>query len=715
MDLDTNQPCPGGTGKKIRFCCKDLTRELDKIVRLMEGGQRKAAVEAADKALGSHGDRACLYALKAEAQAEAGDADGAKSTMVAFAEKFPDNSAALAEGAMAAMEDGRAAEAVDLLQSAVERSGETIDSRVYGAFGLLAQGLLLLGNMPAARAHLMMQADLSRGRDPAPLELLTRIDRAPQTPLLFKFSLDLEDQAPAGAAWQSELTQAIEKAHRGEWRNALAAMRALAERNPNVPVLRRNVALLASRLGDKEAAARAWSEYAALESVSWDDRVEAEAIAELLEPAGEEDELDEVKLTYSVADVERLTERLLSDSRMIAYEGDLSELVEENETPPKSAFHLLDRSEKQPEGAELTIDTVPNVLGALFLHGKRTDREARLEFEATRDDRLPAAQALLSEIGGDALGPVVSEEVTGKTSRVLATLSWQWRFPPHVPQERRRELMEEKRRQLIFTKWPEIPRAHLDGRTPRTAAGEGKLRARVAGAVLVLEQMGEQLKWGLDFNQLRQDLGLPRAEPIGAAGVDIRRLPLTRFSRLELEKLSDDDLAIAFHRAAAGYYIEALDRLAREVIRRGTLDEKVDLAGVHRILSQTSQTPEEALDHLRRCREIILKRGESPASLLLEEMRLRMLTGHGVEECNRLLQQIRSNHMNEPGVAQALYQTLVEFGVITPDGRPAAGRRPPGDTVAEAAAPADTAKLWTPNAPAPAPEKKSALWTPGMD
>jgi hypothetical protein len=63
-------------------------------------------------------------------------------------------------------------------------------------------------------------------------------------------------------------------------------------------------------------------------------------------------------------------------------------------------------------------------------------------------------------------------------------------------------------------------------------------------------------------------------------------------------------------------------------------------------------------------------------------------------------------------VAQALYQTLVEFGIISPDGRPAP-RPTAGETVTEAAAPAEASKLWTPDAPAPAAEKKkSALWTP---
>jgi hypothetical protein len=170
-------------------------------------------------------------------------------------------------------------------------------------------------------------------------------------------------------------------------------------------------------------------------------------------------------------------------------------------------------------------------------------------------------------------------------------------------------------------------------------------------------------------------------------------------------------LAIAYQRAAMGQHIDALEHFAREILRRPELAEKVDLAGVHRILSQTSHDPAEALAHLRQCRDIVVKRGESPAGLLLEELRLRLLTGQDVDECNRILQQIRANHIQEPGVGQALYQTLVEFGIISPDGRPAS-RHAAGETVTEAAAPAEAAKLWTPDAPAPAPEKKSALWTP---
>ena len=33
MSLDPYAPCPGGTGKKIKFCCPDLVGDLEKWMK----------------------------------------------------------------------------------------------------------------------------------------------------------------------------------------------------------------------------------------------------------------------------------------------------------------------------------------------------------------------------------------------------------------------------------------------------------------------------------------------------------------------------------------------------------------------------------------------------------------------------------------------------------------------------------------------------------
>jgi hypothetical protein len=49
MAIDPYSPCPGGTGKKIKFCCSELMGDLEQIERLTEGQQYAAALAEVDR------------------------------------------------------------------------------------------------------------------------------------------------------------------------------------------------------------------------------------------------------------------------------------------------------------------------------------------------------------------------------------------------------------------------------------------------------------------------------------------------------------------------------------------------------------------------------------------------------------------------------------------------------------------------------------------
>ena len=49
MAIDPYAACPGGTGKKVKFCCDDLTGDLEQIDRLIEGDQISAALEQVER------------------------------------------------------------------------------------------------------------------------------------------------------------------------------------------------------------------------------------------------------------------------------------------------------------------------------------------------------------------------------------------------------------------------------------------------------------------------------------------------------------------------------------------------------------------------------------------------------------------------------------------------------------------------------------------
>ena len=51
MSIDAYSLCPGGTGKKIKFCCGDFLPELQKIDRMFEGEQYLACLQHIDRLL----------------------------------------------------------------------------------------------------------------------------------------------------------------------------------------------------------------------------------------------------------------------------------------------------------------------------------------------------------------------------------------------------------------------------------------------------------------------------------------------------------------------------------------------------------------------------------------------------------------------------------------------------------------------------------------
>ena len=59
MAIDSYAPCPGGTGKKIKFCCSDLVGDLEQLDRLIEGDQITAALDQALEELRPH--HLCTY------------------------------------------------------------------------------------------------------------------------------------------------------------------------------------------------------------------------------------------------------------------------------------------------------------------------------------------------------------------------------------------------------------------------------------------------------------------------------------------------------------------------------------------------------------------------------------------------------------------------------------------------------------------------------
>ncbi len=712
MAIDPYAFCPCGSGKKIKFCCSDLVHELDKIHRMLEGDQRAACLDYIESLETKFPDRASLLSIKAMLQAQLGLETKAEATLAHFREKFPGNPVALAETAtLIAAKDGGVA-GISTLQDALDKCGDQIAAQVYDAIGLIAEALLAENQLIAARGHLALQLAMT-DKDRRPLELLVRLNSSPQVPMLSKEDLRLMP-APDDALWKNSMNEALAPAMRGAWRTARQNLNDLTVKVGNWPTIWHNIAVLSAWLADSKGAVEAFRKFATLQ-VPLDDAVEAEALAQFLDTASA-DQVEVLTVPYAVTDTEALLARLLASPRAVRMPVDLARMGTETEPPPKGAFWLLDR-DALANGAEITREAVPRVVGQVFLFGKQTDRAARLELVVFRTE-IAAGQEAAKAVGGDLLGAAGPEEVTTHIPAVQHALSWNWRLPDDLSPDKRLELMCEQRRDLILHRWTEMPQALLDGKSASQAAADPALRIKLLAAILLLELSTDQVTSDFDFNELRRQLGLPEQTPIDPATVHPAELPLARMAHIDAKRLSDEDLLELYRRADHFRNIAALRVLAHEVIARPALDGKLDKAEVYGILAQIEPDTSKAIGYLDQARAAAEAAKTSTAPWDLAELAMR-IARDDVAEADRLLQHLRNEHMREPGVAQALYQILSEAGIIGPDGKPsaavaAAGREGPGLVVPGAAAPAEAGKIWTPGSDQPT-GKKSALWTPGME
>jgi hypothetical protein len=133
MPFDSYSPCPGGTGKKIKFCCPELLSELQKIERMLGGEQYLACLKQVERLEQSHPSKACLWSAKTMLLRAMERIDEAQAAAATFLEQYPESPVALAETAIlcAATQGGR--EAMPTLAKAMAASDTELHDRVYGS------------------------------------------------------------------------------------------------------------------------------------------------------------------------------------------------------------------------------------------------------------------------------------------------------------------------------------------------------------------------------------------------------------------------------------------------------------------------------------------------------------------------------------------------------------------------------------------------------
>lgn len=711
MTFDSNSLCPGGTGKKIKHCdCRDIAGELEKIGKALEGGQRVAALDRINRVLATKANRPCLLALKAGTLMQMNELQSFEDTVTTFVKVAPQNSYAHCYASILESRKHRLRESLDAMQSVFE----CVDDRKFPGDLILALAQLIelavhSNEYLAARAHAMLLSVFAPEEEVARNAMMT-LSGLTEVPLIMKDDRSLMT-CPEGVSWKPRFEAALADGNQLRWRKSLGKFEKLNEDFPQTPAILWNMALLRSLLALSHQA-EAWRAFARCPGAEPKQAIEAEALAQLLRYRAESPDIALMKWTAEVTDANELLERLTSTPGVVSLPIDPRFQERENEPPPKGIFHLLDRP-VLADGDEVSLENVPRRLASLMLYGRETDRPARLVAVLIKSDSYDSTVAKVNEIGGNLFTGERQEEVIDMLPRLMAEVDPACHFSPRTRPKVRQQVSNALTQQRLQERWPHIPVECLGGKSPAEVVADPAWRIPLEAALAVLDATAEVSHAGWNVDAVRQSVGLPALEPVVLTG-DPDEVPLPDLSRIDLEKLTNEQLVRCYTLARFFAANKARLRFGLEVLRRGCLETPAERYQLLLELAQQSDDHDASIGLLVQARKEAAAANLSPAAALLAEFSHRLFNGDAAE-AQEILNTLQSKHMREPGVPELLFRLLREHGIIRDEHLESMQQAAMSGAPPQPPPAADTGSaLWTPDAPAPSGEgeRPSKLWLP---
>jgi hypothetical protein len=753
MPIDPYSPCPGGTGKKIKFCCSELVGDLEQLDRLTEGQQYAAALAEVDKLTQRHPGRACLMAHRTRLQLATKQFPAAAAGSAEFLETCPDNPVALGLASVTEAIAGRMQESMALFDRARDQAhtqardtdGGELPQDLVRTAQTLVQAAAQTGHPGCAQGIVEWMIDASVGTEEE-RQLLASIVGSGGVPPALRTKVSFE-QAPADSPYRFEFEAALKAA--AEWRlsKALATFRSLKPVAGESPELFTNMAILCEMLGRPYEASEAWLTVAKLRAGTPDDAVEATGRAIAMETEADPDRSPVVKITSMIAplpsssveaaggSLELLEDKLRHDGRFDISTFDRSAWVSRGAAPPHSVWRVYVPA---PAGAPTSIGQPENeqpdrLLASLMIFGRQTDREPEAVLQGFEPDVAEAKPEVEQLLGCTFAAPVDTGRSRLPTTSPTAWLqNTQFRVKPgelsKEPQAADGPSMVDRllarQRHAVWDRflavWPDTPLPELLGKTPRQAAAEtGKEPARRVEAIISEgEVASRQPEASAAWTAVRGKLGLPTPAPIHSAQ-PLEEVPPLRWHRVVLDGLALDQLRVLFLTSLDAGFELAAARAARAIVARPDASPE-DRWEAYGLLEDRAETSLEKLEIIGKLRELAKTLGANDGMLDVAELRVR-LSRADEPGIMRLLNHLQREHARDQKVIAALAEVLGEAGVdlaALAAQSAAAGQIPGGGAgmpIGGGQSPAaDSGRIWTPGGEqgGGAGEKKS-LWTPG--
>ncbi|MCH1495208.1 MAG: protein-disulfide isomerase [Rubripirellula sp.] len=717
MSVDKYAVCPCGSGKKIKFCkCKESIEEMDRVVNMVNGGQIVPALDRLSEVLQTHPDAAWALAVRGRLLLDLREYETLNENADRFIRLQPSNPLALTQRAAANLFRGQVEPATESMLSALTESGRDVDAFVLDvasalAYMLAQRGVFLTSRVYASLA--MMTTGYQGGQ--AAVSVLQQLNTSPTINQLIKATPMLIPR-PRDVEWGERYDEASSLLENQKIDLAESKFQSLQRTLSKEPAVLSGLLMCAIWRGDTDAQSTLFKKLSECESLEHEERVQSRALSALVDPTSPDLSTLVKRLEGTINNAEEVELCLTADSRFTSLPGNMlgSLRMTDSEVPPRAGFQILDRDKPESLDQLPPIDEVPESIALVFVYGKQTDRDARIEIHDVRPRDLQSVKERIASL----IDGIELQESDSDPLPLLAAVQPQVAIIPFKAKQSeaeklQAELMEARLADRIVD--TEIP--FLGGKTLRETANDDSLAFERIVAVRLIEQYDEIVsKSETLMDQVYQLSNLTAPENLHPEPADAEAIANEDLNRVHGDKLDAETLIYLLQRCQQVSATPAARRFAAQLIEAELTEEQQPAKMLaHMTLVNTAKQNDKALEALEKAKAFAVANQMPTAQLLLSEVSLRLAAGdpQGFQET---IQSLTSQYGNDPEVMARLQQMLMAYGLIGPDGAPRSG----GSPQAAGGNPSGAGGgLWTPDQGQQPPTQEggggSKLWVPGMD
>ncbi len=722
MSVDTYAICPCGSGKKIKFCkCKDSVSELDRIMKMVEGGQVVPALDRLASILQEHPDAAWALAIRGRLLLDLREYDSLVDNADRFIRLQPSNPLALTQRAAAKLFRGDLEEGTESILEALTESGRDVDSFVLDVASVLAYSLAQKGAYLTARVYgtLAMMASGYQSGETA-VSVLRQLNSSAAVNQLLKSIPDVIGR-PADVEWGERYDEAAGLLNSTKVVLAQSKFESLARTLPGEPAILSGLLTCAIWRGDTDAQSSLLGKLSACPSLDFEQRVRFRAMSALVNPNTPELSVEVFELKADIENADEIEMAMTADARFVSLPPDMLKgmHISEDSVPPKAGFQLLDRDAPESLDSLPPLDQVPESEAMLLIFGKQTDRSARIEVFDVRSDNLEDVRSRVSAV----LGDVELQQENGEPLPLAVVCQpplAMIRFHAKPAEAESLQLDLAAARMSAAVASAKFP--ILGDQSLRDVAGDdSKLLERTA-VVRIIEQYDLIASKGDNVvSEVYELAGLEPLPAIVPQGDEVESLANEDLNRVDSSGLNFESLFYLVQRSQQISATPALRRFASQLVKLEVSEEQKQMKLLaYMALVNASAHSSAALETLDEAKKFVEANGLPMENLLLSEVSLRLSAGDG-QGFQKAIEVLSTQYGNQPEVMARLQQMLMAFGLIGPDGAPRAQPPAAGGPPAPLAAGGEGGGggIWTPDGGAPAAPAgeggQSKLWVPGMD